>query len=183
MWTRTTSFWGSQQWALQCGAHGWWCVSTCSRRCGTHTSSLAFRMPWSHGNVASHHCSRSGGFERHMDIGDNIRNPRCLLLIFLGPSSDHSSLLSSSMPGSLCRTARCLVPTIIRMLGIYYLPLHAPEHFHHVAGLDQFPLSSLQNIFLRDPGHTFVLECFVHLASLVCVRASFQFFYELPDSR
>ena len=75
--------------------------------CGTHTSNSAFCMPWSRGNVAGHDCLRSSGFGRHTDIRGNIRNLRYLLLISPGPSSDHSSLPSSSMPGSLCHTARC----------------------------------------------------------------------------
>ena len=69
-------------------------------------------------------------------------------------------------------------PDIIGMLAVYCLPLNAPEHVYYVAGLDYFPLSSLDT-FLRDPGHTPVLECFVSLESFLWIRATFQFFDEL----
>ena len=73
-----------------------------------------------------------------------------------------------------------LVPTVIGMLAVYCRPLDTPEHVYYVVGLDYFLLSSLDT-FLRDPGHTPVLECFVSLESFLQIRAACQLFDKLLD--
>ena len=72
-----------------------------------------------------------------------------------------------------------LLPTEVRMGGIYILPLNALQDFHYITGFNSFPFCTRRGIILRNSRHPSVPEHLVPMLDLLQVPTPLQILEKL----